>query len=787
MAERQAQATIPVPLESASDPISYIGHTKVCTVMTSTLRLSVLALAVLALAALAGCQQSGHNTSIPPDSTQSPVATYERPSATPQPTETPARSAAPEPRATPATQRGVTAQSPNQPRQPTFTIPPPTTPPPTATAPAPGAESDYIAVATGSEYTCALKADGAVFCWGAERDGELPAAVPAPDVTLKSISAGADHACGIRTDGAVVCWGSNKFGDEYSGKADPPAGEFMSVSAGNFHTCGVRTDSTLACWGLNDWGDEIAGLADPPNGAFASVSVGAFHTCGIRTDGTVTCWTGLNDLKYLPPSPENPISPPPGAFLSVSASAYHSCGLRADGELVCWGYIAVGPGGDCTFYCAPETAPAQEVELPAATFQQLPDGGRASCGITSDGSILCWGWPLDRINPPKGKFVDVSAGYPHACGLRIDGAIVCWAHRYGEEVPRVDSGLFCLVDGEGGVTCPGEPEFELQAMAQTYLHRGVYSHSGISYTCAHRLDDSLVCWNYSRTEFLNPIPTAVEAFAGIDGGVACWLLPDHTVACTGHIYNSPEGTFRSISLGTTPYNPFGCGIRTDNSLACWGRGENYGDDLGGDFLPPTGKYKSVSAADGHACAIRMDDTVACWGNEGSFGDPPSGAFRFISGSGHYHCGVRDDLSIECWGSGGRRQIDGAFHSVGVGRTDFGVGRYVCALHLDGTLECWVEGSYRRATPPDGKFQSISMGGTHACGVRTDGTVACWGGNRNDPHLMSPEGTFRSVTVGENQYFPLSCGIRTDGALTCWGNPESLLLQALVAKEVTTTR
>lgn len=780
--------------------------------MTSISLLSMLALAALVLAALAGCRENGHDASLPLDGTQSPVATADRPTVTPhtpRPTETPVVLVTPEPMATPAAQPYVTATRSEETQQPSTTAPPPAgTPLPTATPLPLGDQPNYIAVAAGVDYTCALKANGAAFCVGTNEE-----TVPAPDVTLKSISAGTDHACGIKTDGEVVCWGSNKFWDEYSGKADPPDGDFASVSTGVFHTCGVRTGGVLACWGLNDLRDGNEGLADPPGGAFASVSAGWLHTCGVKTDGTVTCWSGHNDFKLAPPGLENPISPPPGDFLSVSVDGLQSCGLRTNGELVCWGHIAVGSGGDCTFFCAPEMAPAQEVELPAATFQYLPDGGAASCGIASDGSILCWGWPLDQVNPPEGEFTDVSVGTPHACGLRADGAIVCWVWGFhiGDEVPGSESEQFCLADRDGSVTCPGEPELEMEAMRLSgriiERYRAVYSHRGIDYPCGYRLDDSLVCWTEDQDTFFDPAPTPVEAFAASDGDSVCWLLPDGAVACWG-IIGSPKGEFQSISLGGS-HEQFGCGVRTDNTLACWGN-DSYG---WGQLLPPAGEYKSVSAADGHACAIKTDNTVDCWGNvddgAGCWGSDPddfeacvdhmeagdpwtplSGTFLAISGS---YCGVHTEGHIECEiGDRERRwwNIECAFQSVGVGSW---AEHYACGLRLDGTLECWGDNSHGRAAPPDGQFQSISVAAQHACGVRVDGTVACWGGKETyigggHAAVMPPGGTFRSVSVGgrPNHGTHYSCGIRTDGTPVCWGNPETALLQALVAEAATTT-
>lgn len=70
-----------------------------------------------------------------------------------------------------------------------------------------------------------------------------------------SVSAGALYTCGVKEDGSVSCWGSNEdLEGNVIGQATPPIGEFTSISAGALHTCGVKRDGTIACWGLDQFG-----------------------------------------------------------------------------------------------------------------------------------------------------------------------------------------------------------------------------------------------------------------------------------------------------------------------------------------------------------------------------------------------------------------------------------------------------------------------------------------------------------------------------------------------------
>ena len=414
-------------------------------------------------------------------------------------------------------------------------------------------------------------------------------------------------------------------------------------------------------------------------------------------------------------------------------------------------------------------------------FQQIEPGYGTGCGITTGNAIVCWGNQSRRANsPPEGEYVDLSVGYSHACGLRTDEAVVCWAFERGEDSPGAGSQLFCLADDDGYVTCPGETEYEMTAMEQSgrVILWDVYSHHGTNYTCGYRLDATLVCWYEGTRSFIDPVPILVEAFTATDDNTFCWLLPDHTVACWGRI-GTPEGTFRSISIGETADGVFACGIRTYGSLACWGN--TYPYDWG-QLDHPSGEYKAVSAAYGYTCAIKIDDTVVCWGNH-NIRPTPDGTLLSIDGAGLLHCGVRTNHSVECWGHAAVYWVEGLHKSIGIG--DWG-GSYFCTLGLDGTLQCRGDHQTGRISPPAGRFESISAGGAHACAIRTDGTVACWSAWEESHGVPAdetspPQDKFRTVQVGgaPNHNSAFSCGIRTDGKLTCWGNPRSPVLKNLL--------
>ena len=102
----------------------------------------------------------------------------------------------------------------------------------------------YDSIAAGGQHTCAV-ASGRVFCWGEDSYGQLgdgrfvgtpvlaPVAVSS-DLLFTSVSAGTDHTCAITTDAALYCWGRNdsgQLGDGSLTRASVP--QLVTVEAGS--------------------------------------------------------------------------------------------------------------------------------------------------------------------------------------------------------------------------------------------------------------------------------------------------------------------------------------------------------------------------------------------------------------------------------------------------------------------------------------------------------------------------------------------------------------------------
>ncbi len=145
-------------------------------------------------------------------------------------------------------------------------------------------EVPFELVAAGEFFSCALSADGAVICWGANTFGSLgtgdtvSATTPQPvvgEVSFTSLTAAGGHACALDPDGSAFCWGRNDVG-----QLGATTGDACSTAGGTPVACSPRP--VLVAGGLR----------------FESLDVGWRHSCGLTEDGTAYCW-GWNEFGQL--------------------------------------------------------------------------------------------------------------------------------------------------------------------------------------------------------------------------------------------------------------------------------------------------------------------------------------------------------------------------------------------------------------------------------------------------------------------------------------------------------
>jgi hypothetical protein len=281
-----------------------------------------------------------------------------------------------------------------------------------------GTLADWLEVTTGASHSCARRADGSVFCFGANEIGQLgndavaqSSSSPVP-VALAAAAAHvvseANHVCVITQNAALYCWGENLEGEIGQGAALvnqlPPSQvgtdqDWIAVDTGQGHTCGLRGAGDLYCWGRNS--DSELGLGDGALGqiriptqvgatTYAAVQAGQNHSCAIQADGALYCWGG-NDFGNLGTGDRLSRTSPTQIgdkldWVALSLDTFHSCAIDAAEHLFCWGrnqegQLGVGDTDD-------RLNPSQ---VPGERFSHIAVGRFHTCALKVDDSVWCTG------------------------------------------------------------------------------------------------------------------------------------------------------------------------------------------------------------------------------------------------------------------------------------------------------------------------------------------------------------------------------------------------------------
>jgi hypothetical protein len=254
-------------------------------------------------------------------------------------------------------------------------------------------EHYFRTVAAGDGFTCGLRDDGQIVCFGRDDLGQIDA----PAGNYNYLVAGKTTVCAARSDESLVCWGDSSYG-----LTSPPAGAFYNLSIGDNSACGLN-GTTPTCWGA---------MGPAPGGQFWTLSVGAWHACGVQRDDTVACW-GLDDHGQATP-------PTDALHGTLSLSSTTSCGIRdVDNAIVCWGADNFGGANP-----------------PSGQFSEVHINESTACALTMSGVLFCSGNdPALPDTRPQGTFTALTVGAHHACAM-FNYSLYCWGdNTYGELTP----------------------------------------------------------------------------------------------------------------------------------------------------------------------------------------------------------------------------------------------------------------------------------------------------------------------------------------------------------------
>jgi alpha-tubulin suppressor-like RCC1 family protein len=278
------------------------------------------------------------------------------------------------------------------------------------------ASTEFVAISSGGYHVLGLKADGTVWAWGNNSNGQLGdgtttyRSTPVQVSSLSSvtaISAGRFHSLARLSNGTVWSWGRNNEGqlgiNSTTSQSSPVQMLNISgaagVAAGGYHSLILLSDGTARSTGGN-WVGQLGNGFDYNQknspGTVTAVSnavalaAGEAHSLALINDGTIRCW-GSGQYGQLGFGNNNntnfPGNPSITGVASISAGNFHSLLVRTNGTLLAFGRNNEGQLGDGTTIDRNSAVQVSSITTAAAAA-----GAEAhSLTILSNGTVRAWG------------------------------------------------------------------------------------------------------------------------------------------------------------------------------------------------------------------------------------------------------------------------------------------------------------------------------------------------------------------------------------------------------------
>lgn len=661
--------------------------------------------------------------------------------------------------------------------------------------------TDIVAISTGTRHAIALNADGKVWAWGHNLNGQLgigntenqstPIELSLGDIV--SISAGSWHTMALNDKGGVFVWGSNSAyqmgptSNNIGGNFPNPRGlglvlfDVVSIISGGNHSFVIKSDQTLHAWGDNNVGQLGRGTVSEPSKHILKIvpledvvfaTAGEASSFSLKSDGSLWAWgynqygqlgDGTTENKSLPveiegsfmiPNDEQNTLPEDLNHRSI-ATGYNQSFIIRNEEVWTWGRNAYGLLGDGT---------TVESRYSASVIDHFEDVVTISAGLNhnmalkSDGTVWSWGSNLEgqlgdgtttnQTMPTKienlNNIVAVAAGYNHSMALQSDGTVWIWGqNQYGQL-------------GNDTTTARFNPE------PIAGLKNIIAIAAGKNFSMALESDGSVWAWGDNQ-------------YGQIGAGhisITYSLIPNKVVNLS-EIVSIQAGEYHSVALDV------------NGSVWTWGQ-NNYGQLGTGTFsqsvysprkVEDLSNINTITTSNKHTFALSSDGSLWAWGDNssGQIGDGTSthrrtpvqiNLFNIVEVSaGHTHSmALQSDGTLWTWGQNHHGQLGDGTPNTQLSPIKVPDFPYFIAAPMN------IE---PLTTEPHALYQEIFAQRYYTIGVKLDGSLWIWGyeGMAGFDIGLTPTringlnyNDIKKIFPGESKVYALM----NDGSVIAWG-------------------
>ncbi len=658
--------------------------------------------------------------------------------------------------------------------------------------------SGAVMIARGSVHSLALRADGTVWAWGQNAEGQLgdgtmtdSTAKPVPGLSgVISVAAGDRHSLALKADGTVWAWGSNFSGELGDGTT-------------------TRRLTPVQVTGLTD----VVQIAGPKTYNFS---------LALKSDGTVWGW-GYNGNGQLGDGTMTQRLTPVQTMglaniTALSAAIYHELALKSDGTVWAWGRNYYGELGDGT--TMDRLLPVQVAGLTGVAG--IAAGTDHSVALKTDGTVWIWGYDgtvTNRYSPVQvpglSGIVSLTASTNFSIAIDTDGNVFGWA---GGILPYLTIGVggqgtLDLNPSVGGFTSRTGINLNAVLQSNPITPPGIANGSAITVTGGEYQIDAGAFTTSAGTINAGQAITLRQTAAA-----TCGTTTLATVTISGLAAGPLSFSVTTTACDTTP-NPLASlmtqagvpvnSVRTSNTITINGiNGPTPISVTGGLYsIGCTATFTSTAGTIANSQTVCVRQTAAASADTVTTAALTVGTatanFRVITAEAPTFtttpqvvlnqgtASLRSDGRVFDWSPfypALRTDISGVVQMARAGY-------HMLALRADGTVWGWGDNQYGQladgtttstttAIPAIGLtgVAAVAAGYLHSMVLKLDGTVWAWGYNYNGElgdgtttNRLAPiqvPGLTSVIAISVNQEH--SMALKSDGTVWSWGYPGGVL-------------